>query len=204
MERWQPWFTPPPPPPPPRDDKSTMAKWLPGDGLNILQDICKILQSWSWDIGLFNDYIVLNFNGHLYNVVAEMPVKFQSNWAMLSSYIKNVRLHHICITYACLESDFVGDENVMCNSWENKLLLRSIIQSWELTYIECVQELIISSWCVPCHTMDMLWEKFQWILPLYMKRISFQSKASVVCSVTAAIFIDFCLKKLNVFSQHIG
>ena len=52
--------------------------------------------------------------------------------------------------------------------------------------------------------MDLLWEKFQWILPLYMKPISFQSKASVVCSVTAAIFIDFCLKKLNVFSQHIG
>ena len=37
-----------------------------------------------------------------------------------------------------------------------------------------------------------------------MKLISFQSKASVVCSVTAAIFIDFCLKQLNVFSQHIG
>ena len=37
-----------------------------------------------------------------------------------------------------------------------------------------------------------------------MKPISFQSKASVVCSVTAAIFIDFCLKKLNVFSQHVG
>ena len=54
------------------------------------------------------------------------------------------------------------------------------------------------------HTMDSLWEKFQWILPLYMKSISFQSKASVVCSVTAAIFIDFCLKKLNVFSQDIG
>ena len=54
------------------------------------------------------------------------------------------------------------------------------------------------------HTMDLLWEKFQWILPLYMKPISFQSKASVVCSVTAAIFIDFCLKKLNVTSQHIG
>ena len=52
--------------------------------------------------------------------------------------------------------------------------------------------------------MDLLWEKFHWILPLYMKPISFQSKASVVCSVTAAIFIDFCLKKLNVFSQHIG
>ena len=52
--------------------------------------------------------------------------------------------------------------------------------------------------------MDLLWEKFRWILPLYMKPISFQSKASVVCSVTAAIFIDFCLKKLNVFSQHIG
>ena len=54
------------------------------------------------------------------------------------------------------------------------------------------------------HTMDLLWEKFQGILPLYMKPISFQSKASVVCSVTAAIFIVFCLKKLNVFSQHIG
>ena len=50
--------------------------------------------------------------------------------------------------------------------------------------------------------MDLLREKFRWILPLYMKPISFQAKASVVCSVTAAIFID--LKKLNVFSQHIG
>ena len=50
----------------------------------------------------------------------------------------------------------------------------------------------------------MLWEKFQWILPLYMKPISFQSKASVVYSITAAVFIDFCPKKLNVFSQHIG
>ena len=37
-----------------------------------------------------------------------------------------------------------------------------------------------------------------------MKPISFQSKASDVCSVTAAVFIDFCLKKLNVLSQHIG
>ena len=54
------------------------------------------------------------------------------------------------------------------------------------------------------HTMDLLWEKFQWILPLYMKPISFQSKASVVCSVTAALFIGFCLMKVNVFSQHIG
>ena len=52
--------------------------------------------------------------------------------------------------------------------------------------------------------MDMLWEKFQWILPLYMKPISFQSKAPVVCSITAAVFIDFCLQKLNVFSQIIG
>ena len=41
------------------------------------------------------------------------------------------------------------------------------------------------------HTMDLLWEKFQWILLLYMKPISFQSKASVVCSVITAIFIDF-------------
>ena len=41
--------------------------------------------------------------------------------------------------------------------------------------------------------MDMLWEKLQWILPLYMKPISFQSKAPVVCPVTAAVL----------FSQHI-
>ena len=54
------------------------------------------------------------------------------------------------------------------------------------------------------NTMDMLWEKVQWILPIYMKPINFQSNASVVCSVTTAVFIDFCMKKLNVFSQHIG
>ena len=54
------------------------------------------------------------------------------------------------------------------------------------------------------HTMDLLWEKFQWMIPLYMKPISFQSKASVVCWVTTAISIDFCLKKLNMSSQHIG
>ena len=44
----------------------------------------------------------------------------------------------------------------------------------------------------------MLWEMFQGILPLYMKPVIFQSKASVVCSVTTAVFIDFYLKKLNV------
>ena len=37
-----------------------------------------------------------------------------------------------------------------------------------------------------------------------MKPISFQSKASVVCSVTTAALIDFCLKKFNVVSQHIS
>ena len=37
-----------------------------------------------------------------------------------------------------------------------------------------------------------------------MEPISFQSKASIVYSVSEAIFIDFCLKRLNVFSQHIG
>ena len=50
----------------------------------------------------------------------------------------------------------------------------------------------------------MLWEKFQWILPFYMTPISFQSKASVVCSVTKVFFIDFCPKKLNKFFQQIG
>ena len=53
------------------------------------------------------------------------------------------------------------------------------------------------------HSMNMLWEKFQWILSLYMKPISLQSKASVVFLVTTGIFMEFCLKKLNVFSQNI-
>ena len=46
------------------------------------------------------------------------------------------------------------------------------------------------------YTMDMLWEKFQWILPLYMKPINFQAKASVVFSVTTAVLIDFWLERL--------
>ena len=54
------------------------------------------------------------------------------------------------------------------------------------------------------HTKDMLWKKFQWILPIYMKPIILLSKASAVCSVTTAVYIDFCLNRLNMFSQHIG
>ena len=54
------------------------------------------------------------------------------------------------------------------------------------------------------HAIDMLWKKFQWILHRYMKPTNFQPKASVVCSVPTAVFIDICLKKLIVFSQHIG
>ena len=78
---------------------------------------------------------------------------------------------------------------------EKKKLLKTLIENIHAT------EDIPQSWE---HTMDMLCEKFKWILHLYMKPISFQPKASVVCSVTAAVFIDFCLKKLNVFSQNIG
>ena len=44
------------------------------------------------------------------------------------------------------------------------------------------------------YTMDLLREKFQWILLLYMKPISFQSKASVVCSITAATSMYFYLR----------
>ena len=45
------------------------------------------------------------------------------------------------------------------------------------------------------HSMDLLWEKFQWILPLSIKPISFQSKASVVCSVTTAFLYWFLPEK---------
>ena len=84
----------------------------------------------------------------------------------------------------------------------------SVFNLWLSKFFTHVTSSLIGSdlaqpW-VEKHTMDMVWEKFQWILALYMKPISFQSKVSVVCSVTAAVFIDFCLKKLNVFSQHIG
>ena len=77
-----------------------------------------------------------------------------------------------------------------------------LLEGW---YMDVAGRNDLKTACIwTCHTMDLLWEKSKWILPLYMKPISFQSKASVVCSVTGAIFIDFCLKKLNVFSQHIG
>ena len=91
--------------------------------------------------------------------------------------------------------------------------IQAIVENVWSCHVACANgfsDFMVIIWATPkrCaqrnHTMDMLWENFQWILPLYMNPISFQSKASVVCSVTTAVFIDFCLKKLNVFSQHIG
>ena len=38
------------------------------------------------------------------------------------------------------------------------------------------------------HMMDMLWDKFQWILPLYMKPISFQSNFSCLFSHRSRIY----------------
>ena len=64
-----------------------------------------------------------------------------------------------------------------------------ITRNWNLLYDALIQ------WT---------WKMFNSIPPLYMKPISFHSKASVVWSVTTVVFIDFCLKKLNVFSQHIS
>ena len=66
---------------------------------------------------------------------------------------------------------------------------------------QCDSKQTVKKSLLSVHTIGLLWEKFRWILPLYMKPIRFQSKASVVCSVTEAIFIDFRLKKLNVFSS---
>ena len=80
----------------------------------------------------------------------------------------------------------------------------SVFHHWQSLFDIFVQLKYVTDCAISYHTMDLLWEKFQWILPLYMKSISFQSKASIVCSVTEALFIDFCLKNLNAFSQHIG
>ena len=54
----------------------------------------------------------------------------------------------------------------------------------EIRYLSITRACNLSTDKTFSHTMDMLWEKFQWILPLYIKPISFQSKASVVCSVS--------------------
>ena len=78
-----------------------------------------------------------------------------------------------------------------------------LCQHWPNGQIHVGPTLVYQCWPnVTYHGFAM--REVQWILSLYMKPISCQSKASVVCSVTAAIFIDFSLMKLNVFSQHIG
>ena len=82
--------------------------------------------------------------------------------------------------------------------WTSSICASVLMNTLEIWFLKLAYDIF------GLHTMDMLWEKFQWILHLYMKPINFQSKALVVCSVTAAVFIDYCLKKLNVFSQHIG
>ena len=46
-----------------------------------------------------------------------------------------------------------------------------------------------SIWCSASHTMDLLWEKFQWILPFYMKPISFQRLQLFVQSLQPYLLI---------------
>ena len=83
-------------------------------------------------------------------------------------------------------------------------LVSGLYLKWAMVLFPQLSQLISNILERVGHTMDLLWERFQWILPLYMKPFSRQSKASDVCSVAAAMSIDFCLKILNVFSQHIG
>ena len=119
----------------------------------------------------------------------------------------------------CNEIGSWNKKNNKCNLdfWLNNVFMRILLRSqtsnhWPKMPPDITVDLTKSSdssfvfleFTNHYHTMDMLWEKFHCILPLYMKPINFQSKASVVCSVTTALFIDFCLKKLNVFCQHIG
>ena len=54
------------------------------------------------------------------------------------------------------------------------------------------------------HAMDMLWDKFKLILPLYMKPINFQSNASVGYSVTPSRIYWFLPEETKCVSQHIG
>ena len=120
-----------------------------------------------------------------YHVSTQLPLgkNYDTQWQnIIHNFLYDFFLYH-CDSY-CIP--FYFNEAV---TWANQVIgFQTSRQLFKNTY----------------HTMDLLWERFQWILPLYMKPISFQAKASVVCSVTVAIFIEFCLKKLNVFSQHIG
>ena len=117
------------------------------------------------------------------------------------------RGHWCLVVFVQFRSSLVGGWHVMLSI----VAIRSVVlmnllfvfQIW--SFEPCVILIsIVSALALMVLTMDMLWEKFQWILPFYMKPISFQSKASVVCSVTTAVFIGFAWKKLNVVYQHIG
>ena len=131
-------------------------------------------------------------------------------WTLMSAVLKKAVTHwgrvmHICVSKIII----IGSDNGLSPGrrqfiiWTNAAIL--LIGPLGINFSEIFNEIqTFSLKKLHLHTMDLLWEKFQWILPLYMKPVCFQSKASVVCSVTAAIFIDFCLKKLNVFSQYIG
>ena len=62
-------------------------------------------------------------------------------------------------------------------------------------------QLPINQHCIPWVCYERSFNEFY--LSIW-NQLVLNQRASVVCSVTTAIFIDFCLKKLNVFSQHIG
>ena len=107
-------------------------------------------------------------------------------------------MHHgTCVTYVpwCMPGSLTSD--FVWSRWRGKRSRHTRCMRNPQFYVSGMRPILHT-----CRTMDMLWEKFRWILPFYMKPISFQSNGSVVCSATTAIFIHFCLKKLNVFPTY--
>ena len=132
-----------------------------------------------------------------------IPAIIKCRYIVARNSIRNTSSHmkYCCmwgvieVMYACLNLSIDSLSGSLCYNRPQLIFIHA-------SYSQCLYN--SSRMVIFSHTMDLLWEKFQLILPLYMKPISFESKASIVCSVTAAIFINFCPKKLNVFSQHIG
>ena len=54
-----------------------------------------LVKSRSREIGCYNGYIALKFDRHLGSTVAEVRVKFQSDWKSLNQNIAALRLHEI-------------------------------------------------------------------------------------------------------------
>ena len=118
-------------------------------------------------------------------------------WVWGTEIHNKVHLHIFCMPVCGWYGSFSDESNA---EYSNRISLWFLNMRWPVNTNKCspdsskLTNRVLLTVTTDIHTMQMLWEKFHWILPLYMKPINFQSKASVPCSVTTALFIDLCLK----------